>query len=347
MTALASWTHDGRIRGDDLGVLFRVAGAPPGAVWTGEEFDDPGSGADGPSDWDGPLNPLAGPDQDSFCSVLDGDCGYRLSDDELARVLAFLQGPRRPEQAEAPCNSECRAWALQRLPPELVESSARHGLDPTDPRGVRELCRLEREGLLLEYEDDGSDGGADEGWEAAHTPGDFWGHYSPAEVAVRGQLAGQLMAALAANTHGGRLRAPELEQLCGLAGSTLPRCAAFGWVEAGLALDPADEGDFLCFLDILDNAAGFQLTNNLERVLHGLTASPSSASGEAPTHRRGPAPLGRAPGASVAAATASAPRGVGPVAAATGAAGRGWDYSRFDAVCDSSDDEAASRGRPT
>ena len=171
MSALASWTHDGRTRGDDLGVLFRVAGVPPGTYWIEDEFEDPGSDWGDSSDVGGPLNPLEGLDQESFRAVLDGDWGHRLSDDELARVLAFLQGPRCPEHAEGPCSRPPpdRAWALQHLPPDLVGSLARHGLDPTDPRGIRELCRLEREGFLHEFDDgdddDEFDGGAN-GWAA-------------------------------------------------------------------------------------------------------------------------------------------------------------------------------------
>jgi len=189
-----------------------------------------------------------------------------------------------------------------------------------------------------------------------HAPEDCWGRYSATEVEERRRLARQLFATLAASSPDGLLRPPALQRLGNLAGYDLPTYAV-SW--AGDGLDPDDEEDVASLMDFLDSAEGFHFCNGRlggalrrlsERSDPGIAAqgpaagTMSPSSGAVPTTTTpGPAPaqpVGEAPRPAAASVTRSfRATEAGATGDASGPSGRRWDYSRFDTIRDSSDDE--------
>jgi len=185
-----------------------------------------------------------------------------------------------------------------------------------------------------------------------HAPEDCWGRYSATEIDERRRLARQLSTALAASSPDGLLWPPALRRLGELAGYDLPTYAVSC---AGGGLDPEDEEDFSSVLDFLDSAGGIHFCNEdlgeaLRRLSAGMApgvAGRGSAAGAAAAPSgatpadtaTGPAPA-RPLGAAPRPAAASASREAGAAVEARGSSGRRWDYSRFDAIRDSSDEEA-------
>jgi len=171
-----------------------------------------------------------------------------------------------------------------------------------------------------------------------HVPAHCWGRYSSSEVAVRRRLVQQLSCALAASSPGGLLRPPELRRLGLLAGYDLPAHAVSC---AGNGFDPADEEDFLCLLDFLDSAAGLHFCNeDLDVALRRLSSGAPPVVGNQSSALGAPSTPPRPSAAATVSGSAPAVALGRATTAEEGPSGRRWDYSRFDAIRDSSDEEA-------
>jgi len=341
---LGAAAPDGLVHGHDLERLFRMAGVAVDAGHFEGLFEYGGEGD--------PLDPADDLDQRCFLDIVDGDLGPSIADEDLARFLCISGGAQ--EAAVAPVLRDSdgfpplgargpgeQTWGANRGPPgrsgpvppdEGTSDSRPSGGDVRQPTG----SRTERPRPQGRKE---------------HVPAHCWGRYSSSEVAVRRGLVQQVSSALAASSPGGLLRPPELRRLGLLAGYDLPAHAVSC---AGNGLDPADEEDFLCLLDFLDSAAGLHFCNEdldvaLQRLSSGappVVVNQSSALGAPATPPR-PSAAATASGSAPAVALGRAPRSAattarGAVAATAdeGPSGRRWDYSRFDAIRDSSDEEA-------
>ena len=123
-------------------------------------------------------------------------------------------------------------------------------------------------------------------------------------------------------------------------------------------LDPSDEEDAASLLDFLDSAGGFHFCNEglgraLQRLMEGgepagaaqvpVAGMTTTSRGTARVATTGPVPVqpagvGPRPAATLVTPCLAAPN-VQSAGETMGPSGRRWDYSRFDAIRESSDEE--------
>ena len=98
MAALAAPTCDGRIRGVDLVVLFRLAGVILQSGWFEEDYEDQEFDEHGLAETDGPLDPAVDLDCSAFLEIIDDQPDSEelpgplfVSDGVLTRLLLMLR----------------------------------------------------------------------------------------------------------------------------------------------------------------------------------------------------------------------------------------------------------------